>query len=149
MQPTIHEPWEEWWGGTIDTLERTLQACPDTIFLGHAPGFWIHISGDDQWKTSNYPIPDSPVLPGGRLPELLRKYPNLMCDISAGSGCRALSRDPGFAKKFLLEFQDRICYARDYFDNIHQEFLNSLDLPEKVLAKIYAENSERLLEDYR
>ena len=149
MQPTIHEPWDEWWGGTIDTLERTLQACPDTIFLGHAPGFWIHISGDDQWKTSNYPIPDSPVLPGGRLPELLRKYPNLMCDISAGSGCRALSRDPGFAKKFLLEFQDRICYARDYFDNIHQEFLNSLDLPEKVLAKIYAENSERLLEDYR
>ena len=149
MQPTIHEPWEEWWGGTIDTLERTLQACPDTIFLGHAPGFWIHISGDDQWKTSNYPIPDSPVLPGGRLPELLRKYPNLMCDISAGSGCRALSRDPGFAKKFLLEFQDRISYARDYFDNIHQEFLNSLDLPEKVLAKIYAENSERLLEDYR
>ena len=86
---------------------------------------------------------------GGRMPELLRKYPNLMCDMSAGSACRALSRDPAFAKKFLLEFQDRVCYARDYFDNVHQEFINSLDLPEDVLAKIYAGNAERILEVYR
>ena len=72
-----------------------------------------------------------------------------MCDMSAGSACRALSRDPAFAKKFLLEFQDRVCYARDYFDNVHQEFINSLDLPEDVLAKIYAGNAERILEVYR
>ena len=69
--------------------------------------------------------------------------------MSAGSACRALSRDPAFAKKFLKKYQDRVCYARDYFDNVHQEFLNSLDLPDRVLRKIYAENSERLLEDYR
>ena len=149
MQPTCHDEWTEWWGGTIDAVERALQACPDTIFLGHAPGFWIHISNDDLWKTENYPKPGTPVIPGGRMPELLRKYPNLMCDMSAGSACRALSRDPAFAKQFLLEFQDRVCYARDYFDNVHQEFINSLDLPEDVLAKIYAGNAERLLEVYR
>jgi len=144
FRKTFSDPWTEWWGGTIDSLERLLQACPDTRFLGHAPGFWIHISGDDLYKTIQYPPDNAPVLPGGRTVELLEKYPNLYCDISAGSGCRALKRDPGFARKFLAEYQDRVLYARDYFDNQHQEFLNSLDLPESILRKIYALNAEKL-----
>lgn len=137
--------WQEWWGGDIDTLERMLRACPDTIFLGHAPGFWIHISGDELYKTSNYPPLPSKVLPGGRLPQLLRQYPNLYCDWSAGSGCRALKRDPNFAKEFLDEFQNRVLYARDYFDTQHQDFLNTLNLPLPILEKIYYKNAERLL----
>jgi predicted TIM-barrel fold metal-dependent hydrolase len=76
---------------------------------------------------------------------MLRKYPNLYCDISAGSGCNALSRDPEFAIKFLTEFQDRVLYARDYFDNIHQEFLNGLGLPKEVLEKIYSGNALKLV----
>jgi hypothetical protein len=32
---------------------------------------------------------------------------------------------------------------------VHQDFINSLDLPEDVLAKIYAGNAERILEVYR
>ncbi|OQA88833.1 MAG: Amidohydrolase [Lentisphaerae bacterium ADurb.Bin242] len=144
FRKTSSDPWTEWWGGTIDSLERLLQACPDTRFLGHAPGFWIHISGDDLYKTIQYPPDNAPVLPGGRTVELLEKYPNLYCDISAGSGCRALKRDPDFARKFLTEYQDRVLYARDYFDNQHQEFLNSLGLPESVLRKIYALNAEKL-----
>ncbi len=145
FQITPEDPWTEWWGGTIDTLENLLKACPDTVFLGHAPGFWIHISNDALWKKQRYPAKTDPVVPGGRIPLLMRKYPNLYCDISAGSGCLALSRDLDFTRKFLTEFQDRVLYARDYFDNIHQELLNSLNLPEKVLAKIYSENAERLL----
>ena len=35
-----------WYGGGIDCLERLLQKCPETNFLGHAPGFWCHISDD-------------------------------------------------------------------------------------------------------
>ena len=35
-----------WYGGTVDNLERALTACPDTIFIGHAPGFWREISAD-------------------------------------------------------------------------------------------------------
>ncbi len=143
-----HEAWSEWWGGTIQTLERLLQACPETIFMGHAPGFWIHISGDKLYKQGVYPPDNAPVLPGGEIPRLLRCYPNLYCDISAGSGWRALSRDLSFSQNFLSEFQDRICYARDYFDNIHQELLNSLDLPESVLNKIYSGNAEKILKDY-
>lgn len=141
--------WQEWWGGDIDTLERLLQACPDTIFLGHALTFWIHISGDDLYKTSGYPSIPSKVLPGGRLPELLRKYPNLYCDWSAGSGCYALKRDPVFAKEFLDEFQDRFCYARDYFDTGHQDFLKTLNLSNDILEKIYHKNAERLLTEYK
>ncbi|MDD3926091.1 MAG: amidohydrolase family protein, partial [bacterium] len=132
-----------WYGGGIEAFERALQACPETIFLGHAPGFWAHISGDDQYDKVAYP--KGKVIPGGKLIEMLRKYPNLYCDISAGSGCNALKRDPEFAAEFLTEFQDRVLYARDYFDNAHQEFLNSLGLPADVLGKLYSGNAARLV----
>jgi len=132
-----------WYGGGIEAFERAVRACPETIFLGHAPGFWAHISGDDQFDKVAYP--QGKVMPGGKVIEMLRQYPNLYCDLSAGSGCNALSRDPEFAKDFLLEFQDRICYGRDYFDNQHQEFLNSLGLPEEVMAKIYHQNALKLV----
>ena len=134
-----------WYGGGIDCLERVLKLCPETNFLGHAPGFWSHISGDDKFDKEGYP--KGPVLPGGRIPELLEKYPNLYCDLSAGSGCNALSRDPEFGKKFLITWQDRCVYARDYFDNIHQEFINSLNLDREVLDKIYYKNALKLTHD--
>jgi hypothetical protein len=132
-----------WYGGGIEAFERAVRACPETIFLGHAPGFWAHISGDDQFDKTPYPT--GKVVLGGKISSMLRQYPNLYCDISAGSGCNALSRDPEYAKDFLSEFQDRVLYARDYFDNIHQEFLNSLGLPEEVLAKLYSGNALRLV----
>ena len=134
-----------WYGGGIDCLERVLKLCPETNFLGHAPGFWSHISGDDKFDKEGYP--KGPVLPGGRIPELLEKYPNLYCDLSAGSGCNALSRDPEFGKKFLITWQDRCVYARDYFDNIHQEFINSLNLDQEVCDKIYYKNARKLTHD--
>lgn len=136
-------PRPDWWyGGGIEAFERAIRACPETVFLGHAPGFWSHISGDDQCKTVRYP--KGPIVPGGKLVEMLRQYPNLYCDTSA-SGIIALTRDPEFAKDFLLEFQDRILYGRDYFDNKHQEFLNGLRLPAEVLAKIYSGNAQKLV----
>ncbi len=139
------DPWCEWWGGSLAAVERMLAACPETIFLGHAPGFWIHISNDDLWQKVTYPDPHAAVVPGGLLPQLLRRYPNLYCDMSAGSGCRALSRDPAFTVDFLTEFRKRVVYARDYFDNIHQELLDSLGLPEEIQADLYYRNAERLL----
>ncbi len=134
-----------WYGGGIDAFERAIAKCPETNFLGHAPGFWSHISGDDLYDKS--PYPKEKVQPGGKLIEMLRKYPNLYCDISAGSGCNALSRDPEFAVEFLTEFQDRVLYGRDYFDNIHQDFLNSIadKLPAGVLDKIYSGNALKLV----
>ena len=132
-----------WYGGGIMCFERAVTACPDTNFIGHAPGFWAHISNDAQFDQVMYPKGE--VVPGGRVVAMLRRYPNLYADLSAGSGYNALARDPAFAKAFLLEFQDRILYGRDNFDNKLQEFLNSLGLPDIVLEKIYAGNALKLL----
>jgi predicted TIM-barrel fold metal-dependent hydrolase len=131
-----------WYGGPIEAFERAVRAVPEATFIGHAPGFWAHISGDD--KFAKEPYPEGPVLPGGKLIAMFRELPNLHADLSAGSGLRALKRDPEFGKDFLLEFQDRLLYGRDYFDNAHQEFLNSLDLPREVLDKIYYKNALHL-----
>ena len=146
-QLNFDDPRTDWFGGTIDTLERVLQACPDTIIIGHAPGFWIHISDDDLYMQQGYPSDDAPVIKQGRIAQLLRKYPNLYCDISANSGLKALKRNKEYTVEFLTEFQDRVLYARDNFTNLHQEFLNSLNLPESILSKIYFKNAESLIED--
>ena len=131
-----------WYGGGIEAFERALQACPQTTFIGHAPGFWAHISGDGLFKEALYP--GGAVAPGGAVPRLMRTYPNLCADLSAGSGLNALARDPAFGRDFLFEFQERLLYGRDYFDNRLQEFLNSLDLPADVLARLDYQNAERL-----
>ncbi len=132
-----------WYGGGIEPFERAVRACPQTIFIGHAPGFWAHISGDDQYDKAPYPT--GPVLPGGKIPEMLRAYPNVYADLSAGSAFTALSRDTAFATDFLIEFQDRLLYARDYFDNRMQDLLKSLALPEDVQVKLFAGNALRLV----
>jgi hypothetical protein len=132
-----------WYGGGLDAFERAVKACSETTFLGHAPGFWSHISGDDQYAKTSYP--KGSVQPGGRVQALFRECPNLYCDISAGSGLNAFSRDPAHAKEFFDEFQDRICYGRDYFDNAHQEFINGLGLSQEIRDKIYYQNALKLV----
>ena len=137
-------PRRNWWyGGSIDHLDNLLSLCPDTAFLGHAPGFWAHISGDDQAYTVSYP--QGPVLPGGMVEQLLEKHPNLYCDISAGSGHRALSRDLEYTYQLICRFPDRFLYARDYFDNIHQELIEKLSLPRDVYELVMHGNAERLI----
>ncbi len=136
-------PRRHWWyGGDIDTLERVLALCPETNFLGHAPGFWCHISRDQLGKREAYP--KGPVVPGGRIEELLGKYPNLYCDCSAGSCLNALTRDPAYTKRLILQHPDRFVYARDYFDNELSGFIDGLGLPQEVLEAFYHGNAERL-----
>ncbi|MDR2052762.1 MAG: amidohydrolase, partial [Treponema sp.] len=137
-------PWPNYWyGGGIEALRRTLELCPETVFIGHAPGFWAHISNDELYKTTAYP--KGPVIPGGKIDRFMEKYPNLYCDISAGSGHKALSRDLDFTRAFLTRWQDRVFYARDYFDSVHRELLDNLGLPKEVLDKIYSGNALRIL----
>ena len=105
------EYFDGWFGGTIDNLERAMQACPDTIFIGHAPGFWREISADAADCPDVYP--DGPVAMTGRLYGLFEKYPNLYADLSAGSGLTALKRDPEHALPFVRKFSDRLLFGRD------------------------------------
>lgn len=137
-------PRSNWWyGGGIEAFERAVAACPETTFIGHAPGFWAHISNDERFARELFP--SGRVIPNGKVVRMLRQYPNLYADLSAGSGRKALERDREFARKFLIEFQDRLLYGRDTFDNRLQELLNSLALPNEVLAKIYADNALKLV----
>ncbi len=96
----------------LPRLEQALGRFPKLNLIGHSMAFWSAISGDvteENWMG----YPTGPVAEGGRLPELLRRYDNLWCDISAGSGHNAISRDPDFGYGFLEEFQDRVLYGTD------------------------------------
>ena len=81
----------------LPLLEKTLQDFPDTIFLGHSQPFWIEMSGDAPTDAEGRNAwGQGPVVPGGRVPALFEKYPNLYGDLSANSAGCALMRDPEF-----------------------------------------------------
>ena len=129
---------------------------PNLRLLGHSQKFWAEISGD-LTKEQRDGYPTGKVVPGGRLVELLRKYPNLCGDLSAGSGFNAVSRDPDFGYAFLEEFQDRMYYGTDICDpnNINSPMIRLASfLDEGVLSgklsyeayyKISRGNAEKLL----
>ena len=52
-------PWPYWYGGGIEALEG-IALCPETNFIGHAPGFWAHISGASFIKPSLTPKAHNP-----------------------------------------------------------------------------------------
>lgn len=134
---------DNWYGGTIHNFERALKACPESIFVGHAPGFWRELSGAaDEWPEA-YLRP--PLIPGGRLWSLFETYPNLYADLSAGSALRALQSDPNVARELLVQHADRLLFGRDYFGGELLGFIKSLDLPADVWRKIGRENAERLI----
>lgn len=135
-----------WYGGGMDAFERVLRQCPETIFIGHASGFWAYMSGDYNTVDKKEYYPTGKVTPGGKVIELLRKYPNLYCDISANSGRNALIRDLKFGRSFVIEFQDKILFGRDgEMDNTHQQALISLELQQDVLDKVYSGNALKLV----
>lgn len=132
-----------WYGGTVANLERALSACPETTFIGHAPGFWREISGDADTDPDVYP--GGPVAPGGRLDGLFARCPNLCADLSAGSALTALKRDPQNARAFLARHADRLLFGRDFYGGDLAAFLRSLDLPADVQKKIFHTNAARLV----
>lgn len=134
---------KHWYGGHIDALERALQQCPETIFLGHAPGFWRFLSGDADEERSVYPT--GPIQKGGRVLYLLDKYPNLYADLSAGSALNAIRRDRAFGKEFLQRYADRLTFARDIYGGDLITYLRSLELPADVMDKLLFKNAQKLI----
>jgi predicted TIM-barrel fold metal-dependent hydrolase len=132
-----------WYGETVENLERALRSCPETLFIGHAPGFWREISGDAASDPNVYPT--GPIREGGRLAALFEQYANLYADLSAGSALGALKRNPEHARAFLCRFSDRLLFGRDYYGGDLLQFLKDLDLPVAVQERIFHENARRLL----
>ena len=85
---------------------------PGLQFIGHSTKFWAEISGD-LTPEKGRGLHSGKVAPNGRITELMRKYPNLTCDLSANSGWNAMVRDPEFTCGFMEEFADRLYYGTD------------------------------------
>ena len=64
------------------------------------------------------------------------------------AGLKALERDRNFGRNFLLEFQDKLLFGRDYFDARLMDFLRDLALPAEAFDKLAYQNAERLLSSY-
>jgi predicted TIM-barrel fold metal-dependent hydrolase len=158
MPVTIHiAPEPEGYYGIIDEiglprLEKVLKAHPKLKIFGHSQCFWSEISENTPETRSRYP---KGKVQNGRLPELLRKYENLYCDLSAGSGANALMRDREHAAKFIEEFSDRILYGCDIcakvntfpfdFDAFLTDMRETGEMSDANYRKIVRENAVRLL----
>ena len=139
-------------------LERALKAFPKLLFFGHSQKFWAEIGQCDASNRGSYP--SGKVVPG-RLVELFRRYPNLRGDLSAGSGCNAILRDPEFGYAFLEEFSDRLYFGTDIcqpWDDVTwigrlSRFLDDAVINGKISYETYERvsrgNALDLLEKYR
>ena len=133
-------------------LEICLQRFPKRRFFGHSQSFWCEIGKYKTWdERSGYPRGS---VEEGRIPQLMRKYPNLYGDLSAGSGNNALARDLDYAGKFLTEFQDRIMFGIDIcapegyvspLDKTMKELLRTGRISTTVYKKVCRENQLREL----
>jgi predicted TIM-barrel fold metal-dependent hydrolase len=129
-------------------LEKALREFPDTVFIGHGPGWWASISGDVAEKDLGG-YPEGTVAPGGAIDRLMEAYPNLYGDLSAGSGAGAISRDLDFGRNFLQRRADRLMFGTDFLapgQEVPQLTLfRTLELPADVQAKVFRDNARRLL----
>lgn len=96
----------------LPRLERLLQMASDTIVIGHGPGFWANMAPLSSAAEMNG-YPKGPIPREGAVSRLLREYPNMYADTSAGSGWNALTRDAEFGVRFLNDFQDKILFGTD------------------------------------
>jgi predicted TIM-barrel fold metal-dependent hydrolase len=134
----------------LPRLENALKSFPKLTFIGHAAGFWASISADaTDADFSRYPKIPTPVVPGGALERLMKKYPNLYCDLSEPGGYCAIARDKKFGREFLIRWADRLLFGTDVLMSRQEipqfELFDSLDLPEEVQYKIYRGNAIRVL----
>ena len=136
----------------LPQLQQSLAKFPNLKFFGHSPGFWTEIARLEKPEDRGS-YPDYPVREEGVLPRMMRDYPNLYGDLSAGSGHNALARDPEYAAGFLDEFQDRLFFGTDicspdgkaplvdFLLNLRQE----KKISETAFNKVARENAIRVL----
>jgi predicted TIM-barrel fold metal-dependent hydrolase len=136
----------------VDALARVFEAFPGTTFLSLHVGNWP--------ENLDY------------VSEILKKHSNVFVDLGAREA--ELGRQPNRARKFFLEFQDRIVFGTDmrpeptmyhnYFrwletDDDYFEYygyplqgrwkIYGLNLPAPVLKKIYSKNAEKIFAKFK
>ncbi len=134
----------------METFENALRENPNTIFIAC---HYLNMTHD---------------LP--RLGALLDKYPNMYFDISARVAESA--HTPRATREFLIKYQDRVLFGTDngmdaeMYRNIFRVLetndehfyvpeygyhwaLSGFNLPDEVLKKMYHDNAERILTEYK
>jgi hypothetical protein len=130
-------------------LEECLREFPETVFVGHGPGWWAEISADVKPEDkSSYPR--GPITGPGRIDYLLETYDNLHADLSARSAYYALTRDEEFGRRFLLKHHKKLLFGIDYvmgeFEPLALGIIRGAGLPKNAEHAILAGNAEALLE---
>ena len=94
----------------IERFHRTLEKFPEVNFIGHAQTWWGNI---DKAHKQELMYPKTKVTTGGITDRLLKDYPNMYGDLSAGSGLNSMLRDEEHAKEFLQRHRDKLLYGSD------------------------------------
>lgn len=142
--------------GAIDKLhlpglEKMLEKYPKTIFIGHSPCFWNEIAPLTDKERATYVR--GPFKKEGTLWRLMREYPNIYGDISAGSGYIALSRD-NKCYEFIEKFSDKLFFGTDRFSSLEEppppqiaflkDALKNKKISKATYEKIAHKNFERV-----
>jgi len=140
--PEVYPPWEQIMGEQHNAFRKH----PETTFINAHLG-WM---GNDL----------------ARLGRLLDELPNMYTEI--GAVLAELGRQPRFAREWFIRYQDRVMFGKDswrpeeypvyfrvletdddYFDYYRRRHafwkIYGLDLPDKVLRKLYYENALRVV----
>lgn len=136
----------------LERFHRILEKFPKVNFIGHAQTWWGHI---DKHHDQTVLYPNTKVTPGGLTDQLLRDYPNMFGDLSAGSGLNAMRRDEAHARWFLERHQDKLLYGSDCDDRVGEgqscsgaqalATIRRLAPSKKIERKILYHNAARLL----
>jgi predicted TIM-barrel fold metal-dependent hydrolase len=136
----------------LPQLEECLRRFPKLKFFGHSQAFWAEMAELEN-VNDRFGYPTYSIKKEGAVPRLMRKYENLYGDLSAGSGCGAVSRDQEYGVKFMEEFQDRLMFGTDICSPNGEmplvEFMLKMrdegKISETVFQKIARENAIRIL----
>lgn len=99
---------------SLPLLEESLKRFPHLTLIGHSQTFWIEISEDaPRSKEERNSWGEGPVKGHGRLFQLMERYENLWCDLSAGSASHAIMRDEEKGLEFVTHFSSRLMFGTD------------------------------------
>jgi predicted TIM-barrel fold metal-dependent hydrolase len=129
-------------------MEEILNEFPNTIFVAHGPGWWAEISGDVKPEDRDS-YPKGKIEKEGKVQYLLKNYPNIYADLSAGSAYNALTRDSEYGIEFLNKFYNKLLFATDYLYPEQElpivEYMKNVNISEDKKKKIFYENAKKLL----
>jgi len=130
-------------------LEECLREFPETVFVGHGPGWWAEISADVTTEDKKG-YPTKKVVPPGRIEYLLMQYSNLYADLSAGSASNAFNRDLKYAEQFVRKHYRKLLFGTDRFVSreapVMIDILKKMNLPSEMAEAIFTKNAEKILD---